>query len=682
MTVLYKSTPQGSGQGSDRARLRGKLGGLLHYIWRGDLDALRHAGMGTELNAYHADLLKYVRRDGHKEEVAAKLTRNLISAEPEELIAELEALREDAGAGDSLVEHYIISVRPGDRLLENFDEASDTFLNGLGLDRCPAVAAVHLDTDNPHVHIMVLRVDCETGEEVKLPRYDVIRGHQMLAVLEHKFGWSREAESRWQVLEGRLVRDGSVDLGPADDPSQWPDEYVPRGGTSPRGRRKESSTGIKCAESIVRDRVPQLIGRHENLSDFLAALQREGITLARKGSGAQYRVTFDNGNGTRSTEDVVASTLRAWPYQKLTDRYGALPENHREPRAPRPIESTDGDPRRLAYAQARARHYERQNFICRDVRSAVGNAAGLNRAIVEARAACVFPPFGEWVSGGSAPDIGAVLFERLGLFVVEARGQSHWRDSVEVLLHTGHVGRKSGHRVLYKPRGRAGADIRITDFGDRVIVSGQATVGDYEKALMLFQVRGASTVSASGLSLQQFRQARDIARKRGIELVRAENPLAISRQPTGAKLLIHGERDQTADVRRRSARSSDWDMQRLNETSVEKAVRSEQPPAEVLPVGGRTARAAQPTEMPEQFREWNQAAEAYQALVGANADRAHLRAAQHRRDLRAWVLRKAVRRGEVDRALLDHGAWARMERQAADHEGRQRQIGLGSGIGM
>ena len=132
--------------------LRGKATGLIHYACRADLRALASAVMETAVDAYHTDLLRYVRRDAHKEEVAATFTRNLRSKEPLLIAAEMGALIEDADPATDIVEHYILSLREGEGFGEHLEYAVDTLMKGLGLDNCPAVANTdQTDTDGDGV---------------------------------------------------------------------------------------------------------------------------------------------------------------------------------------------------------------------------------------------------------------------------------------------------------------------------------------------------------------------------------------------------------------------------------------------------------------------------------------------------------------------------------------------------
>ncbi|MBL45746.1 MAG: hypothetical protein CMN71_13785 [Sphingomonadaceae bacterium] len=501
--------------------LRGKATGLVHYAWRADLRELATAAMETAVDAYHTDLLRYVRREGHKEEVAATLTRNLRSEEAGLIAAEMGALIEDADPPTDIVEHYIISVREGERFGEHLDKAVDTLMKGLGLENCPAVAALHRDTDNEHIHLVVLRIDKDTGEIVDPLKYDIIRAHQMLAVLEEQTGWSREKKARWQVQNGRLVLDGETDIGSADDPSSWPDRYYPDKELSSASRTKEAKTGIESGERIVRRVVPGLIVRHEKLPDLLEALQREGISLSKKGSGAVYRVTTKGTNGEARAELVRCSVIRRWSYGKLREKYGELPEEFGSddtPREPRPI---DGSPDRPRYAAMRAEYLERLNAITRNVRMAMPRNADLNEAIASGRRACVFPTLEAWRNGELPFDPGEVMFAHVGARIFEApdaKAPKHVSGQPDALF----MAIRSGRRTIYQRREAPMAAARLVDFGNRVVLIGPAGENEVKKTMALFAERGDKVVSAAGLDKTEWRMAARIAASHGITLVAAD----------------------------------------------------------------------------------------------------------------------------------------------------------------
>ncbi|MEP2726660.1 hypothetical protein [Roseibium sp.] len=544
MTVYFKAASREASRQTDIARLRGKAGALIHYVWRADLKALARASMDTAINSYHRDLLRYVERDGHREDVAATLTRHILSDSPDLMSAEMTALMEDAEAGDGVIEHLIVSVREGDDLLGNFDEAVEILVEALGLENCPVVGAVHTDSKFHHFHLVALRIDVETGQPVELPTFDIIRGHQALAVMEDRFGWQREADARWQVVDGRLMLDGNTDVGPANDPRQWPDGYFHHPELSANGRKVERQSGYSSAERHVREVVPAIIERNHNQAAFLADLATEGIELARAHRGAAYIVHTVDAAGRDRKESVKASVVRGWGWKALQERFGSLQTDEATTVLPAKAQPNKGDPARPRYAMARSQYHERLNAMLRNVRAAVPSGPAAKAGLAAARTACVFPTFDQWAAGTSAPEIGEVLFAQMGARVLEGGKRS--APLREPPKSDGKYGvLKSRGRVNYYRRGANGST-RLVDFGDSVVLVGPISEDEIRKALTLLALRGVRVVSGSGFTSAELRTSHQVGKDLGMHVVRHATISAIT-----AKLL-ETQRESSAPAKSRT----------------------------------------------------------------------------------------------------------------------------------
>lgn len=517
MTIYHKCKSREAARATDISRLRGKTGVLIHYVWRANLKALAYAAMETAINSYHRDLLRYVRRDEHQEEVAATLVRNVLTDNPELMTAEMTALMEEADAGDGVVEHVIVSVQKGDDLLGNFEEAVEILVDALGVGNCPVIGAVHADTDNMHFHLVIIRVDVDTGEIVELPKYDMIRGQQALAVMEDRFGWKREENSRWEVVEGRLILDGSTDHGPSDNPREWPDRYFPPAGLSAQGARKEKTSGYVSAERRIQVVVPDIIARNSDRASFLAELAREGIKLVKAHRGAAYVVSMKDERGRKLEEQVKASVIRGWGAKALEQRYGPISAEDSSEIQSKTATPKDDNSEWPRYAQAKSHYRERLNAMCQNVRAALPGGVSARESLAAARSACVFPSFEEWQAGVRPPDIGAALFANCGALVLEGSSASHRAKPTPVPDET-FLASRTGTKVTYIQR-RSGDTCRVVDFGDKVVLVGPTTDVEIHKALQLLAMRGAAVVSGAGFSKREILRAQKVAKGLGLIVV-------------------------------------------------------------------------------------------------------------------------------------------------------------------
>ncbi|MEL7686073.1 relaxase/mobilization nuclease domain-containing protein [Citromicrobium bathyomarinum] len=664
MTVVFKANRRGQSSAMVEG-LRGKAAGLIHYAWRADLRALASALMETAIDPYHADLLRYIKRDAHKEEVAATLTRNLRSDEPPLMAEEMGALIEEAQPTTDIVEHYIVSLKEGERFGDDLHGTVDALLKGLGLQNCPAVAALHRDTDNEHFHLVVLRIDIHSGEIVDPLKYDIIRAHQMLAVIEARTGWSREANARWQVREGRLLLDDQTDIGAANDPSSWPDKYFPPNDLSSGARNKEAKTGVESAERIVRRIVPGLIESNERLPDLLVALRKEGIELSTKGSGAVYRVTTTGDTGEDREEFVRCSVIRKWSYGKLREKYGDLPgEIGKDVRArvPRPI---NGDSDRPRYALAREQYRERLNSISRDIRMAFPRTAALNEAIISSRSACSFPSFDAWRQGGVPADPGEVFFANLGAKVFEAKGGSQ-SSQAKRQSDTHFVASRSGRRITYRRRDAILGPGQIVDFGGRVILVGPVGDTELNKTIALFAVRGDKVVSASGLIKAEMKAAKRIAASYGITLIDSNKINLIA----DGVLDVPENAGGTLQVQPKpggSAKPETSAMRRHHDRPTPRVADPEPAP----PLHSQRVGSSRPTDAVAMATDaWREAENAVAAAREEGASAAALGQLGRMRDRQAWVLQRQLLSEDVSTSDLVRVEKQRLATQAERHKER------------
>ena len=189
--------------------------------------------------------------------------------------AEMIALAQEGVRSKDPISHYMLSWREGEQPNPaQVDEAVDLLIDELGLQGHQAIYALHQDTDNLHVHVIVNRVHPETLKVIK-PNlgFDIEAGHRAVARIEHLQGWQPAAGRRYQVLEnGELAREYSD----ADKPRQ----------PQQRLRDMEHRTGEKSMERIAIEEAAPLIKQADDWQGLHRALAEKGMRYEKTGSGA------------------------------------------------------------------------------------------------------------------------------------------------------------------------------------------------------------------------------------------------------------------------------------------------------------------------------------------------------------------------------------------------------------
>lgn len=156
-------------------------------------------------------------------------------------------------------------------------EACREAMKAVGMEGHQYVAAVHRDTDNAHVHLMVNRVHPETYKAV-YPDRDYFKLDKCMREMELRQGWSHD-KGPHAVHE----RDGKKVVGWAkESPEEYRREQREKGPKLPgKARQMETMTGNESLASYAQ-------GQPKN--DALAAIQKPGAawedlhrTLARHG---------------------------------------------------------------------------------------------------------------------------------------------------------------------------------------------------------------------------------------------------------------------------------------------------------------------------------------------------------------------------------------------------------------
>jgi len=111
------------------------------------------------------------------------------------------ALSEDAMRSKNTVEHFVLSLREGEKPTpEQVEEMITIWLRELGLSDCQIIYGLHEDTDNYHLHIAVNRMHPERLECIKINGgFSREAEHRAIALIEHAQGWKSEKNARYTV---------------------------------------------------------------------------------------------------------------------------------------------------------------------------------------------------------------------------------------------------------------------------------------------------------------------------------------------------------------------------------------------------------------------------------------------------------------------------------------------------
>jgi hypothetical protein len=272
-------------------------------------------------------------------------TRNFFSKTRAGWKAEMVSLASESIQSKMPVAHWVMSWQENEQpTREQVSEAVTVFLLRMGLEGHQTIYAMHGNSANLHVHIVVNRTNPETLKVIQPHRgFDIEEAHRIVALLEHRQGWASEANARYTVNDqGEIVRQRRQDVA------------VPR----EKAQAFESATGEKSAQRIAQERGHEVIKKAVSWRELHESLAAVGLRFEKKGSGAVVFV---------GDIAVKASSIdRAFGLTRLEKRLGAFePGNYTpEMKAPEPEPVSE-------VALAGWREYQRQEKQRREEREAI-----------------------------------------------------------------------------------------------------------------------------------------------------------------------------------------------------------------------------------------------------------------------------------------------------------------------
>jgi hypothetical protein len=243
-----------------------------------------------------------------------------ISTDPGGWRAEMAALALAAPQSADPVCHYVISWAEGEHpSCGQVDEMVHIVLEELGLRDHQTIYALHRDTNNDHVHLVVNRVHPETERVIRAGGgWDRRALLQSVSRIEIAQGWQQVATPAAEREAAEADRRGKTSR---EERRRERAQERPRG--SDRARDGAHRHGERSAVEIARERAGELfdpaIGAR-TWAELHAALAARGLRYERKGSGALLYVGETPVKASDVSRDASFAKLtkHLGPYQPAT----------------------------------------------------------------------------------------------------------------------------------------------------------------------------------------------------------------------------------------------------------------------------------------------------------------------------------------------------------------------------
>ncbi len=252
--------------------------------------------------------------DQGKEKLAHVGSLNFLTTTRAAQKSEMIALAEESLQSKMPVAHWVLSWQDGEQPTpEKVDFAVRYFLQLMEWKEHQAFYAVHKNTDNLHVHLVVNRVHPDTLKVHRPNRgFDIDRAHLVIAKLERIQGWASEENCVYEPsLSGNFLT-----LSKRGYPK-----------LCPVAETLGNATGEKSAQRIARERGHSIIMDATSWKELHEGLAAVGLRFEKKGSGALIWVG--------DVAVKVSSVDRAFSMPKLVKRLGEFEEGDYPTERPR-----------------------------------------------------------------------------------------------------------------------------------------------------------------------------------------------------------------------------------------------------------------------------------------------------------------------------------------------------------
>ena len=224
-------------------------------------------------------LLDYIEADGRVDAQKAEYigaSGNFYSDSQQGQRAEMVALAIEATRSKDPVDHWLLSWKEGEQPTQaQCNEAVEILKRHLSMNSNHlAVFALHRNTENYHLHVVLNRVHPDTLR-VEDKGWCIDKAHKAIAEIIHAQGWEAEKNVRYVVdRSGEVTRANSMR------------EPHPRS----KARDYENATGEKSCERIAQERATPILRNAKTWMQVHEGMAQVDMRYERKGSGAMLWV--------------------------------------------------------------------------------------------------------------------------------------------------------------------------------------------------------------------------------------------------------------------------------------------------------------------------------------------------------------------------------------------------------
>jgi hypothetical protein len=272
------------------------------------------------------NLLDYIEADGHADGQKSEYvgaSGNFYSDSQQGQRAEMVALAMEAKRSKDPVDHWLLSWKEGEQPTRaQCDEAVEILKRNLGMNGSHlAVYALHRNTENYHLHVVLNRVD-PVMMRVTDKGWCIDKAHKAVAEIVHAQGWEAEQNARYLADHNGTVTKANREREP--QPRSKAQDY-------------ENATGEKSSERIAMEKAAPILRSAQSWAQVHEALAQVDMRYERKGSGALLWV----GGQPLKASCIGREFSRARMEERLGEfqpdsRSGAIPQRQRQAEPLRP----------------------------------------------------------------------------------------------------------------------------------------------------------------------------------------------------------------------------------------------------------------------------------------------------------------------------------------------------------